>query len=344
MTVRNRLLILLAAVTALAAVARRRSCTPPAPRGPPEPDPAGRARASTPGTGHPRPTPEPHGLPQHGLGPAPRRIATVPPPDPCGPRTASGVKCLRFYAAAGTGVCLQAVHGAAQDTYRALVLDAHLTRDGTASRRRRASPPAPGSRPPATWSPGRSFVGGDSYARHELLHPRGHRGHPHLGELIPTWRRSASSRTASAYRAADVNFWGVTFASDDHTLLRHAGDQRQDLPGPGRLCRPARSPPCTRTSSARPCPPTAPASPTRSGSGPPARRPVAPVRPRPAHDARDPARRAPQRRRPGRLARRPHHRLRPARRLRPDLWTVPADGTGTARRLMVSALAPAYLG
>lgn len=27
-----------------------------------------------------------------------------------------------------------------------------------------------------------------------------------------------------------------------------------------------------------------------------------------------------------------------------DLWTVPADGTGTARRLMTSAVAPAYLG
>lgn len=27
-----------------------------------------------------------------------------------------------------------------------------------------------------------------------------------------------------------------------------------------------------------------------------------------------------------------------------DLWTAPADGTGTARRLMTSAVAPAYLG
>lgn len=27
-----------------------------------------------------------------------------------------------------------------------------------------------------------------------------------------------------------------------------------------------------------------------------------------------------------------------------DLWTVPADGSGTARRMMTSAVAPAYLG
>jgi hypothetical protein len=27
-----------------------------------------------------------------------------------------------------------------------------------------------------------------------------------------------------------------------------------------------------------------------------------------------------------------------------DLWTVPADGTGHARRLMTAALAPAYVG
>ncbi|MGW0586043.1 TolB-like translocation protein, partial [Streptomyces sp. NPDC002920] len=58
-------------------------------------------------------------------GPHRDEIATVPTDHPQGPRTASGVKCLRFHAAAGTGICLQAVHGALEDSYRAVVLDSH---------------------------------------------------------------------------------------------------------------------------------------------------------------------------------------------------------------------------
>ncbi|MGW2996572.1 hypothetical protein ACWDA9_34305, partial [Streptomyces sp. NPDC001193] len=59
-------------------------------------------------------------------GPHRDELATVPAGAPQGPRTASGVSCLRFHAAAGTGICLQADKGGVQESYRAVVLDAHL--------------------------------------------------------------------------------------------------------------------------------------------------------------------------------------------------------------------------
>ena len=89
-------------------------------------------------------------------------LASVPADQPTAERSTSGVKCLRFYAASGTGICLQAVHGAVQDTYRAVVLDARL--------REKARYDVPGIPSRARVSPsGRyvawtAFVGGDSYA------------------------------------------------------------------------------------------------------------------------------------------------------------------------------------
>ncbi|MFF4395959.1 TolB family protein [Streptomyces sp. NPDC001480] len=148
-------------------------------------------------------------------GPHRDELTTVPASDPSGPRTASGVKCLRFYAASGTGVCLQAVHGPVSDTYRAVILDAHLKATarydvpGIPSRAR-VSP----SGHFAAWT---AFVGGDSYAgtnfstRAAIVDTR-------TGKLIPTLESFRVIKDGHTYRAADVNFWGVTFASDDRTF------------------------------------------------------------------------------------------------------------------------------
>ncbi|MEU1090859.1 TolB-like translocation protein [Streptomyces sp. NPDC005892] len=145
-------------------------------------------------------------------GPHRDELTTVPVAKPGGARTASGVKCLRFYAASGTGVCLQAVHGALQDTYRATVLDRNL--------KEKAHYPIPGIPSRARVSPsGRLaawtvFVGGDSYAgtdfstRAAILDTR-------TGTLIPSLEEFAIRKDGRPYRAADVNFWGVTFAADD---------------------------------------------------------------------------------------------------------------------------------
>ncbi|MER7970800.1 TolB-like translocation protein, partial [Streptomyces sp. NPDC096080] len=148
-------------------------------------------------------------------GPHRDELTTVPAASPAGPRTASGVRCLRFHAAAGTGICLQAVHGAVSDSYRALVLDARL--------RERARYDVPGipSRarvsPSGHWVAWTAFVGGDSYAgtdfstRTALVDVR-------TGRLTPSLEAFRIVRDGHGYRAPDVNFWGVTFAPDDRTF------------------------------------------------------------------------------------------------------------------------------
>ncbi|WP_031518340.1 TolB family protein [Streptomyces sp. NRRL F-5123] len=146
-------------------------------------------------------------------GPHRDELATVPAADPNGPRTASGVKCLRFYAAGGTGVCLQAERGAVNDSYRALVLDRNLrtTRHVDLAgipTRARVSP----SGRMAAWT---VFVGGDSYAgtdfstRTTILDTR-------TGALQPTLEDYALTRDGKRVRATDLNYWGVTFADDTH--------------------------------------------------------------------------------------------------------------------------------
>ncbi len=213
MTVRNRLLVLLAAVAALAVVAtasvlhasaraeRRNEAQPGGPR-----ITAGRVTLTTPGTMVFR---------NMAWGPHRDELTTVPAATPAGPRTASGLKCLRFYAASGTGVCLQAVHGTVTDTYRALILDAHLKETarydvpGIPSRAR-VSPTGHF----AAWT---AFVGGDSYAgtnfstRAAIVDTR-------TGKLIPTLEAFRIVKDGHVYHAADVNFWGVTFAADDRTF------------------------------------------------------------------------------------------------------------------------------
>ncbi|MFJ4520135.1 TolB family protein [Streptomyces sp. NPDC088810] len=148
-------------------------------------------------------------------GPHRDELTAVPADDPGGPRTAAGLKCLRFHAASGTGVCLQAVHGPVSDTYRALILDTRLrTVDrydvpGIPSRAR-VSPTGHF----AAWT---AFVGGDSYAgtdfstRTAIVDTRS-------GELIPSLEAFRIVKDGRPYRAADVNFWGVTFAADDRTF------------------------------------------------------------------------------------------------------------------------------
>ncbi|WP_406127460.1 TolB family protein [Streptomyces sp. NBC_00989] len=213
MTLRNRVLILLAAVAALAVVAtasvlhasaraeRRNETQPGGPK-----ITAGRITLTAPGTMVFR---------NMAWGPHRDELTTVPAATPAGPRTASGLKCLRFYASSGTGVCLQAVHGTVTDTYRALILDANLKETarydvpGIPSRAR-VSPTGHF----AAWT---AFVGGDSYAgtnfstRAAIVDTR-------TGKLIPTLESFRIIKDGRVYHAADVNFWGVTFASDDRTF------------------------------------------------------------------------------------------------------------------------------
>ncbi|MCX5192739.1 hypothetical protein OOK31_02340 [Streptomyces sp. NBC_00249] len=148
-------------------------------------------------------------------GPHRDELATAPADGPEGARTASGVSCLRFHSAAGTGICLQADKGAVGESYRAVVLDAHLKE---VSARPLAGIPTRARVSPgghlAAWT---VFVGGDSYAgtnfstRTSLLDLR-------TGRYDASLEDFTVRKDGKEYRNADVNFWGVTFAADEKTF------------------------------------------------------------------------------------------------------------------------------
>ncbi|MGQ4386138.1 TolB-like translocation protein [Streptomyces sp. SAS_270] len=148
-------------------------------------------------------------------GPHRTAVASVPSTDTGGGRTASDVKCARFYAAAGTGVCLQSNPGVLKQSNRALLLDADL--------RTRRTFPLAGTPSRARVSPsGRFvawtvFVSGESYAsaffstRTSILDTR-------TMKLTPSLEKFSVVLDGKPYHASDINFWGVTFASDDDTF------------------------------------------------------------------------------------------------------------------------------
>lgn len=148
-------------------------------------------------------------------GPYRTAVASVPSTDPKGGRTASTLKCARFYAAAGTGICLQSNPGVLKQSNRALLLDADLrprrsfALAGTPSRAR-VSP----SGRFAAWT---VFVSGESYSsaffstRTSILDTRTMR-------LTPSLETFSIVKDGKPYHASDTNFWGVTFASDDDTF------------------------------------------------------------------------------------------------------------------------------
>ncbi|WP_448699718.1 hypothetical protein [Streptomyces avidinii] len=127
-------------------------------------------------------------------GPHRDELATVAAGAPEGTRTASGVSCLRFHAAGGTGICLRADRSGVQEGYRAVVLDARLKEVSAHSLG--GVPPGPGSRPAGTSPRGPSSSAGTR--TRVRTSPRG----PRCSTCAragwrPRWRTSRSSRTGS---------------------------------------------------------------------------------------------------------------------------------------------------
>ncbi|MFI2188538.1 TolB family protein [Streptomyces sioyaensis] len=140
-------------------------------------------------------------------------LASVPAERPDAQRATSGLKCLRFSAAGGTGICLQSAPGPLRAGYRAVVLDERLNE--------RRSFPLPGVPSRARVSPSGHlvawtvFVSGDSYGatafstRTSILDTR-------TWKLKDNLEEYDLKLDGSWYRSLDVNVWGVTFGDDGH--------------------------------------------------------------------------------------------------------------------------------
>ncbi|MGX6608498.1 TolB family protein, partial [Micromonosporaceae bacterium Da 78-11] len=139
------------------------------------------------------------------------RVATVARGAGVGPRTISGVDCDRVSAAGGAVICLRPDGPLA--TYQLAVLDARLGVKDTyplvgVPNRARVSP----SGHVLAWT---VFVTGDSYnggrfsTRVGMLDTA-------TGQTVDTLESFAVTRDGRPYQAVDLNFWGVTFIDDDH--------------------------------------------------------------------------------------------------------------------------------
>ncbi|TJZ56977.1 hypothetical protein FCH28_05725 [Streptomyces piniterrae] len=142
-------------------------------------------------------------------GAAAHTSARAPGPDH---RTTGGPSCERFYAAAGTGLCLQRRPGIPPRSY-AVVLDRRLhekRRIALTGIPNRARVSASGRM--LSWT---MFATGDSYAttsfstRTSILDTR-------TGYLIKNMEEIPLTLGGRRYHSPDVNYWGVTFARDDN--------------------------------------------------------------------------------------------------------------------------------
>ncbi|MEU9887120.1 hypothetical protein [Sphaerisporangium sp. NPDC051011] len=208
LSTRARVAVLVAAVVVLAAagtvyVLRARAETPAAaPRLTPGATPAPSATALEPGA-----------LMTVGAGPASDSgMVRVAPGKGEGPARTTGLRCKRFYAAAGTGVCLR-VGETLTIGSEAIVLDDHLRevrRVALAGIPSRARVSASGRM--VAWT---FFVSGDSYlsvgfsTRAGILDTR-------TGTLVKSLEDFTLDKDGRVHSAVDLNYWGVTFASDDN--------------------------------------------------------------------------------------------------------------------------------
>ncbi|WP_225642488.1 TolB family protein [Streptomyces werraensis] len=138
-------------------------------------------------------------------------LSSVARQNPSGPREVGSQRCERQYAAADTVACLTPT-GSLKGP-KLLVFDRRLRQrqsvqlSGIPNRLRVSA-----SGRMVSWT---VFVGGDSYAggsfstRTGILDTMG-------GLQLMTLESFAITREDHPYRAADVNFWGVTFATDDN--------------------------------------------------------------------------------------------------------------------------------
>lgn len=144
-------------------------------------------------------------------GPTYGRLGVVPLSKPDGPRALLPQQCLRVYATATAGVCLDAKPGLVPG-YRAMFLDASLSTGrevpliGLPSRARLS--------PDGTLAATTTFVEGHSYAdggfsTATVVYDS------RSGRSVGNLEDFTVFRAAKRFQAADLNVWGVTFADRD---------------------------------------------------------------------------------------------------------------------------------
>lgn len=153
------------------------------------------------------------------LAPGPRLLAltstgqvvTVAKDDPNGPRAVSSLKCARVYAAAGTGACLRS--DPRYGTVDLLILDQDLKQrqsirvDGLPNRVRVSA-----SGRMVSWT---LLIAGDGYSSIRFSTTTGIYD-TRTGDKLYTIEKFSVTKDGRAYQAADMNFWGVTFTADDN--------------------------------------------------------------------------------------------------------------------------------
>ncbi|MER7950573.1 hypothetical protein ABTY59_24610 [Streptomyces sp. NPDC096079] len=137
-------------------------------------------------------------------------LSTVPLDDPHGPRTVTTRRCERSYTAGGTTACLTPATALTGPRLLVLSDDQRVRRTvpltGLPNRTRVS---ADGRM--VAWT---LFVGGDSYAgggfstRTGILDTR-------TGRLVSSLEEFTVFRQGRRHQAADINVWGVTFADDN---------------------------------------------------------------------------------------------------------------------------------
>jgi DNA-binding beta-propeller fold protein YncE len=139
-----------------------------------------------------------------------------------GKRQLSGLKCDRFAVAKQTAVCLAVRPGTLPAVTDVLVLDDHLAvrhteaLPGTPSRAR-VSPD--GKR--VYWT---LFVTGDSYSQTGFS-TRAGLYEVGTGRLVKTIEELPVFKDGERYFAADVNYWGITFAPDGNRFYATLGSK-----------------------------------------------------------------------------------------------------------------------
>lgn len=148
-------------------------------------------------------------------GPGYGKVASVSLADPLGPRRISSIRCDRFYANAGSGLCLADAPGPLPSAVAILTGNdlVEVSRVDVAGIPNRAKLSADGRM--ASWT---TFVTGDSYAQSDTFSTRTailDRGQDELASNIEDIPLLVAGQRR---RSDDVNYWGVTFAPGNKTF------------------------------------------------------------------------------------------------------------------------------